>query len=66
VASCGSARTTGANRPTAKTIGTTRSSCPPKLTSNPELLAPKYTDTRFVEYWRRLVEGMRKAGLPEK
>jgi hypothetical protein len=26
----------------------------------------EHTDPRYVEYWDRLIEGMREAGLPEK
>ena len=26
----------------------------------------EHTDPRYVEYWNRLIEGMREAGLPEE
>jgi hypothetical protein len=26
----------------------------------------EHTDPRYVEYWNRLIDGLRKAGMPEE
>jgi hypothetical protein len=34
--------------------------------SNRATYVNEHTDPRYVEYWDRLIEGMRKAGLQEE
>ena len=53
-----------------RSSATLRSPTPPRTVAGWKRTRARYvnerTDPRYVEYWDRLIEGLRKAGLPEE